>query len=365
MRAAVMHDRGDIRVEEVERPEPAAGELLVEVETVGICGTDAAEFGKGPAMFPIHRPHPVTGHVGPMIPGHEFAGRVAEIGAAVDGFAVGDLVVSGAGISCGTCARCLEGRTNLCLDYATVGLSRNGALADYVTVPAAACVDVGERGVGADLAALGQPMAIAVHAVRRGGARPGDRVAVIGAGGIGAFLAYAAAAEGVDVTVADLRADRLDVADRLGAAETVTVSADEPLVGQLGGPGAFDVVYECTGVPTSLQAALALVRPGGRVVAVGIPKTEVAIDVNGLVLEEKDLVGTLAHVFGDDLPRAVDLLAASPGLWSAVAPDVLPLDALVSEGLGPILDGSQSRIKTLISPKATASRPFRANGGVA
>jgi (R,R)-butanediol dehydrogenase/meso-butanediol dehydrogenase/diacetyl reductase len=103
MRAAVMHGRKDIRIEELPRPVPGPDELVLEVHAAGVCGTDLGEYLKGPSMFPIPGPHPITEHKGPMIPGHEFGGRIVEKGADVDGFAEGELLASGAGISCGTC----------------------------------------------------------------------------------------------------------------------------------------------------------------------------------------------------------------------------------------------------------------------
>ena len=131
MRAAVYHGRGDVRVQDVPVPAISEDEILLEVTAVGICGTDAHEYAHGPTMFPIDAPHPVTGHSGPMIPGHEFAGRVAALGAGVDGLGVGDRVATGAGISCGECFPCRRGRSNLCRRYATLGLQRNGGLARF------------------------------------------------------------------------------------------------------------------------------------------------------------------------------------------------------------------------------------------
>ena len=98
-----MHGREDIRIEDVPEPTPGPGELLLEVGAAGVCGTDAAEFYEGPKLFPIPGPDPRTGQRGPMIPGHEFGGRVVGIGEGVEGFSEGDLVASGAGISCGVC----------------------------------------------------------------------------------------------------------------------------------------------------------------------------------------------------------------------------------------------------------------------
>ena len=98
MRAAVFHGKGDIRYETAPDPAPAPGELLLEVHGVGICGTDSHEFSAGPSQYPIEAPHPVTGHVGPLIPGHELTGRVVAVGAGVDGIELGTIVASGAGI---------------------------------------------------------------------------------------------------------------------------------------------------------------------------------------------------------------------------------------------------------------------------
>ena len=138
MKAARYHGRLDIRIEDVPTPVPADDELLLAVAAVGICGTDAAEFAHGPTMFPIDHAHAVTGHRGPMMPGHEFSGTVVAAGRDVSGFAEGDLVTSGAGVSCGVCANCRAGRTNLCDRYFTIGLNRDGALAELTTVPASA-----------------------------------------------------------------------------------------------------------------------------------------------------------------------------------------------------------------------------------
>ena len=229
MKAARYHGRLDIRIEDVPVPVPADDELLLEVAAVGICGTDAAEFAHGPTMFPIDHAHPVTGHRGPMVPGHEFSGRVVATGRDVSGFAEGDLVTSGAGVSCGVCGNCRAGRTNLCDRYFTIGLNRDGALAELAAVPARACVGLAERHLTGDVAAMAQPMSIAVHAMRRGRPAADEHAVVIGAGGIGAFLVYALARHGTDVTAVDLDGDRLAVATELGAARTLqTTSAVAP-----------------------------------------------------------------------------------------------------------------------------------------
>ena len=169
MRAAVYHGAGDVRVESVSAPgDPGPGELLLAPRMGAICGTDASEFAHGPHMIPLHQPHPGSGCVGPLVLGHEFVARVEAVGAGVEGIAVGDRVVSGAGVSCGECAWCRAGRTNLCASYYTLGLSAPGGLADLVTSPASICHAV-PAAVADEAAAMAQPLAVAIHALDRGG----------------------------------------------------------------------------------------------------------------------------------------------------------------------------------------------------
>jgi (R,R)-butanediol dehydrogenase/meso-butanediol dehydrogenase/diacetyl reductase len=360
MKAARYHGRLDIRVEDVPSPTPADDELLLAVSAVGICGTDAAEFAHGPTMFPIESAHAVTGHRGPMTPGHEFAGIVVAAGRDVRGFAEGDLVASGAGVSCGACSNCRKGRTNLCERYFTIGLNRDGALAELTTVPASACVNVEDRHLSGDVAAMAQPMSIAVHAMRRGDPQPGEHVLVIGAGGIGAFLVHAAARHGAHVSAVDLDSGRLAVAAALGAERTAQTTSASPLEAQLGElPTRPSVVYECTGHPPAAQAAVAAVERGGRVVVVGLHKPPVPLNLLSVALDEKEVVGTLAHVLAADLGLAVDLLEDGASLWPHVAPVVVPLEEVVDTGLRPMIEGGETPIKLLLDPQLDAPRPLR------
>jgi (R,R)-butanediol dehydrogenase/meso-butanediol dehydrogenase/diacetyl reductase len=357
MRAAVFHGREDIRIEDVPEPECGPGELRLEVHAVGICGTDAHEFASGPHMFPLVERHPVSKHLGPMIPGHELAGVVTEIGTGVDGFALGDLVVCGAGISCGSCRECHRGRTNLCLSYATIGLQRNGALAQYVTAPAAICLRVQPYGLTQDAAALAQPMAIAVHAMRRGRLTDADDALIIGAGGIGAFLTFAVASVTERLAVLDLNVDRLKIAHNLGAPRAIQVSGEVDPSDMLAEGMAPSVVYEVSGTGAGLETAQRLLPPGGRLVLVGLQSGGHPWDVRTLSLIEQELIGTNAHVFAEDMPTALELLASRKSSWADLAPVALSLDNLVDSGLRPLVDRRATRIKTLVDPWATEDRP--------
>jgi len=358
MRAAVFHGRGDIRVEDVPAPPCGPGELLLEVHAVGICGTDAHEFASGPHMFPIAHRHPVSRHVGPMIPGHELTGIVREVGAGVAEFTVGDLVVSGAGISCGACVQCRRGRTNLCLRYSTVGLQRDGALAQYVSVPAAVCLSVRPYGIPQDTAALAQPMSIAVHAMRRGRLTADDEALIIGVGGIGAFLTFATSDVTERVTVMDIDAERLKIADNLGAARVFHLADGvEPADALAQWDLNPTVVYEVSGTAAGLGTALSVLPNGGRLVLVGLQGGSVEWDVRTLSLIEHEVIGTNAHVFAADMPEALRLLAKRDQPWSDIAPVALSLDELVDEGLRPIVERRSTRIKTLIDPWTGSARP--------
>ena len=203
MKAAVFHGPHEVRIEDVAEPaDPGVGEVVLEVLRAAICGTDASEWDHGPILC---RPGVVLGH--------EFVGRVAAVGADVQDIGAGDRVVSGAGISCGRCAWCLSGRTNLCAEYRTLGLQVDGGLAEYVTSPASICRRVPD-GLDDDAAAMTQPLAVALHALSRVALRRDEAVAVIGVGGIGSFIVAGAAHRAADgrVVAIDIDEHRLATA---------------------------------------------------------------------------------------------------------------------------------------------------------
>lgn len=325
MRAAVYHGPHDVRIEEVAEPTRGSGQVLLEVLRSGMCGTDATEWASGPKAFPLTRPHPVTGHVGPMVLGHEFVGRVLETDD--DGrFAVGDVVASGAGVWCGECDRCREGRTNICRRYFTLGLNTHGGMAERVAVAERTLTAVPE-GLSVDQAGLAQPVAVGLHAARRAGVQPGDRVVLIGAGAIGSFVLAGLRSLGpADITVVDFAGSRLERASRLGADRVVEVGPGTAaeLADVLGAAGA-DVVVEASGAPGQLGHAVGLLRPGGTVLQVGLPSRPQELDVHTLVMRELTVRTTLAHVCPDDLGPALDILATST-LGSELLDSVRPLE---------------------------------------
>jgi (R,R)-butanediol dehydrogenase / meso-butanediol dehydrogenase / diacetyl reductase len=343
MRAAVFHGAGDVRIEDRADPAtPAAGEVAIAVLRASVCGTDAAEYAHGPVLVPAQ--------AGPLVLGHEFVGRVVGTGPGVTEPPIGRRVVCGAGVSCGRCSRCAEGRTNLCLSYYTVGLQADGGLAERVVVPAATCASVPDA-CSDDAAALAQPMAVAVHALDRGAVAPDAALVVHGAGGIGAFAVAAAVARGGhDIIAVDVDPHRLATARRLGACETIDARSTDPVarVRELTDGSGADVVIEASGAPAGPQRCIEMTRPGGRVVLLGLQKAPVALDLLALTLREIDVVPTVAHVCATDLPEALEILADGT-VADAVVDRVIALEALVPAGLEPIAAG-RVRGKVLVDP---------------
>jgi (R,R)-butanediol dehydrogenase/meso-butanediol dehydrogenase/diacetyl reductase len=335
-----MYGKGDARIEDARIPIAAPGELLLRVTAAGICGTDLGEWHYGPRLFSIDVRHSQTGHIGPLIPGHEFGGRVVALGDGVTDFRVGDLVASGAGVSCGDCFQCQGGFTNLCVNYWTVGLNRDGGLAEFVVVPASCCLEVESVGLVESTVSLAQPMSIAVHAMKRGRPEPGSDVTVVGAGGIGAFLIYALLAGGHKVTVVDVDRSKLTIPESLGA--TVTTSPTELRPSR--------VVYEASGSAPGLRTALESTESGGRTVAIGLQKTPASLDLHELSITERELIGTNAHRFAESFELAARLIGDREEGWSDFAGELLPLEDLTAQVLPDMANGTSNRIKHIFDP---------------
>jgi (R,R)-butanediol dehydrogenase / meso-butanediol dehydrogenase / diacetyl reductase len=343
VRAAVFHGPHDVRVEDVAEPAAAAGgEVVLEVVRAAICGTDASEWDHGPILC---RPGVVLGH--------EFVGRVVDLGAEVTDLHVGDRVVSGAGISCGHCFWCLRRRTNLCADYRTLGLQVDGGLAEYVASPASICRLVPDA-CDDDAAAMTQPLAVALHALGRVAQGKDETVAVIGAGGIGSFLVAGASRRALEgrVVAIDIDPERLATASALGASETADASGRDlaQLLLELSGGTGFDIVIEASGAPLAPSAAIAGARRGGRVLLVGLHGAPRELDLTGTILREIDIFTTVAHVCDADIPAALELLAET-NIAAVTAGPRISLDTLVEEGLRPLAE-RRALGKILVTPSA-------------
>jgi threonine dehydrogenase-like Zn-dependent dehydrogenase len=290
MRAAVVRGPGDLAVTEVRDPSPRDHEVVVAVDTCGICGTDV---------------HVLDGDYGvvryPVIPGHEFGGVVVEVGRAVRGLATGTRVAVDPMDYCDACSMCRAGWTNMCLDGGGLGTTAPGALADYVAVNGARCEPLPEP-LGLGEAGLVEPLACVLHAVDRLGPVLGQDVLVLGAGPIGLLASALLAMSGGRVDLVDRTAGRLAAGDRFGARRTSTSVRELDAT--------WDVVVDATGNPAAVADGLAVTRRAGRIALLGIsgPGRSFPFEPFDVVARELTIVGvnSVRHTFG----RAARLLAA-------------------------------------------------------
>ncbi|WP_053386843.1 galactitol-1-phosphate 5-dehydrogenase [Leucobacter japonicus] len=261
MTAAVMHEPGDIRVEQVPVPEITEGDVLLRVEACGVCGSDIPRMNFAGAYYT------------PIICGHEFSGTIVEVGDAVEGLAVGQLVTVPPLIPCYTCDSCLAGHFSLCEDYGYFGSRQEGAYAQYVAVNAANAFPMPE-GVDPRAAAMMDPSAIALHAIYRTKLGAGSRVAVTGAGPIGLFaIQWARLLGATEVLAVDLSPEKAAMAREAGA--TMTANNDAEALEQAG--LGFDVVIESAGAAQTVALATQLTARHGEAVFIGIPHTPVEL----------------------------------------------------------------------------------------
>lgn len=351
MRAAVLHAQGDLRVEDInEVAPPAADQVRLRIIRVGLCGTDASEYDHGPVLTPLNTRHPVTGVRGAIALGHEFIGEVLETGSAVTGLSIGDRVAAGAGVWCGSCRWCKDGRFNLCRNYFTYGLNLSGALAEFITVEGKMLVPV-PSSIADDNAALAQPLAVGLHAINRAGVRAGDIAVLIGAGAIGSFILAGLVEKGCRVVIAaDVDDQRLSVAIQIGADRVVNLK-DGSLVDVVAeiteGDGA-DVVFEASGVRGNPQLAQQLLRRGGRLQIVGLHPGGTELDLLDLSIREIDISTSLAHVCPVDLPAALAMLAKRD-LSQLLVERVVSLERIVEDAFTPLVQRT-ARGKFLVDP---------------
>jgi 2-desacetyl-2-hydroxyethyl bacteriochlorophyllide A dehydrogenase len=312
MPAAVYRGPRRLEVEERPVPRPGPGDVLVEVSHCGVCGSDLHFVLEG-----WGRP----GSVG----GHEYAGRVVDLGEAVTGLAVGDPVVGGPRPACGQCRACATRRPSLCAGRNDPGAGGpDGAFARYVQVPADALVPV-PAGLDLRTAALAEPLAVALHAITRSGVGPGGRALVCGAGPIGALVVAALQARGdVTVVVTEPGESRRQLAARLGADEVLMPDdLDVPHFGDVGRvvDGAFDVALECSGRAAAMEAALTQLVRGGTLVLVGAGIDPPRFDHNRILVNELVVTGAFEYD-ADGVADAVGLLASG----------ALPVEDLLEPG---------------------------------
>lgn len=340
MRAAFCPGPGRVAVRDAPEPRPRDDEVVLQVRACGLCGSDLHWF---------------TGAVAPprVCPGHEMAGEIAALGAGVTGLRLGDRVTVEPLAVCGGCPECRGGRPQLCARRRILGLQRDGGLAERVAVPARAVFPVPAQMDWAT-AALAEPLAVGVHAVRLAAVAPGQRVLILGAGAVGLLAVLAARAAGAEVWVSARHPHQAALAARLGAARVLAATpAAEAERAALAAAEPVDVVLETVGgTATTLAEAVASVRPGGTVVVLGVFTAAPSLPALAVLTKEVRLLGSMMYDRRGtpvDFAAAIALLAADAQAAGALVTHRLPLDA-VQRAFDVAADRRAGAVKVAVTP---------------
>lgn len=269
MKAGVVYAKNDLRYEEIKKPKPKAGEVLIKVKYTGICGSDVPRVN-GDAC-----------HFFPNVLGHEFSGTIAEVGEGVKSLGIGDRVAGVPLVPCMECDDCQKGNYSLCKHYSFIGSRAFGSFAEYVVVPEKNAVKF-EDSVSFEQGAFFEPATVALHGLRRLDYKGGKTVGILGGGTIGLFTMQWAKIYGAKkVVVFDIDNDRLELAKNLGADEAInTLDKDflETAMSWTDGKG-YDYLYETAGVVTTMKLAFELAANKAGVCFIGTPTKELSFTV--------------------------------------------------------------------------------------
>lgn len=351
MKGAVYYGPRDIRLEDLPTPEPGPGELLIEVARNGLCGSDlhtylGASTG-GAAM-----------HVPGVVLGHEFSGIVREVGAGVTDMAVGAAVAIAPIEWCGTCYACSHSWPQMCRKLGLYGgyrLPLHGGLAEFAVVSRRSAFTV-PAGLGVVEAALAEPMAVAVHAVRRAPTTLGATVLVLGAGPIGLGVLQAVRAAGATtMIVSEPSVARRDAARRLGASAVVDPTTENlrQAVRDLVRDG-VDLVFETTAKDSALSQGLQALRPRGTMVSVAGWGDLARVDMGLAMAKELDIRYSMTYEPAVDFPATLAMLATGAFDANVLISDHIPLDSLIADGLEELLNNADQHVKILVDPSPNA-----------
>ncbi|WP_139996118.1 2,3-butanediol dehydrogenase [Kurthia sp. Dielmo] len=346
MKAAVWHGEKDIRVEEKELKALKDNEVTVRVAWAGICGSDLHEYQEGPVFIPVNEPDELTGEVAPIIMGHEFSGVIEKVGKDVTNYQVGDRVVVNPTITYGNKPEDVD-----CYDgFSFIGLHGDGGFAAFANAPEHNVYKLPDT-LSLQDAALVEPTAVAVQAVKEGNLLFGDNVAIFGAGPIGLLTVIAAKAAGAsNIIVFDLSETRLQMAKDLGATAIFNSAEVDPVeaVKQYA-PAGVDVTFEVAGVAPTFKSSIDVTRPRGTVVIVSIFARPIEWNPMQLTNTGVKVTSTIAYT-PTSFQQTVDLMGTGQLQPQGIITSQIELDDIVEKGFEALTnDKSQAKILVKLS----------------
>lgn len=277
MKSIVIREPGEVEIRESEIPELKKGEALLKILYGGICGSDLTSYKGGNAYVSY-----------PRIPGHEFSAEIIEIEDNDKNLKKGMIVTCNPYFNCNECYSCKRGLVNCCTTNQTMGVQREGAFSNYITMPIERIID--GKGIPAKTLALIEPFCISYHGIQRSDVKQNDKVLIIGAGTIGVLAAVAAKTKGAKVYVSDISSQKLEFAKTFGIDGIILNDSEESFAQQVNaitnGDG-FDITVEAVGLPSTFQNCIDSAAFGGKVVLIGVSKQN--LDFNFTLIQKKEL----------------------------------------------------------------------------
>jgi len=352
MKAIVFHNVNDIRYEP-DWPEPRPlrpGEVKIASSWCGICGTDMEDYKQG-AVIPIGEPHPESGRMAPMVIGHEYSGRIADVAPDVQGLEVGQRVAVEPVKVCHRCYWCRRGEYASCLNQVSIGQMDDGGMADFFVAPAENCVSIPDD-MPEDVAALAEPLAVMVRGVRKGRVVVGDVVTVVGAGTIGLMGVAAARVAGASTIIAIAHGGkRAELARLMGATHVLNsyqAGWREEFLDITGGLGS-EVVIDAGGNIQAMRLALDLTMRRGRCVFNSVVASDVSISAWDMVIDEKEIIGTVSHAFDREFKWAVQYLSDGRVDVEPLITSRVYIEDAVGDGFDRLM-ADRNQIKILVTP---------------
>lgn len=352
MKALRFHGARDIRIDDIDEPEPAAGMVKVAIEAAGICGSDIHEYKGGPISTPVHAPHPLTGERTPIVLGHELCGTVVAVGHGVQRIRVGQRVAANAALWCGQCEACMRGLTNICHSIGFHGVSGGGGAFAAFDVIHERNAHIVPDSIPSAVGALLEPLATAIHAVKLADLCEGDHAVVFGAGPIGLLVVSVLASMNMASVVAvEPGATRGAAAHRLGASAVIDPLTEDvsTRVSEITGGERIAASFDAAAAPNSMHLAIEIT--GSRGVIVNIAAWESGIEFNptSLLFRELTIRGSLAYDsvdFEDAIAHAnVHMSDLSSMITSTIA-----LKDVVADGFDRLAFEHQDEIKVIVVP---------------